>query len=210
MRCAGFVLTGGASRRMGRDKATIAGPASGRPLAAHIAGLLGAVAAPVVELGPGVSGLPFTADAGEGPLVALAGAEALLGRDGPDAVLVVATDLPRLTAGLLRWLADHPAPGAVVPLDGGVPQPLCGRYRVEDLRLAAGLAARGERRLSAWVEVVGPHLAPAEEWRGPAGDPLALRDADTPQDLISLAGPATGKVSLAGPTAGAAASDGRW
>lgn len=190
MRCAGFVLTGGSSRRMGRDKATIPGPASGRTLAAHTAGLLGAVVAPVRELGPGASGLPWSADGGEGPLVALAGAAALLDREAPEAVLVVATDLPRLTVGLLHWLAHHPAPGAVVPLDGGVPQPLCARYRPDDLRLAAELAARGERRLSAWIEALEAHLAPAEEWSGPAGDHLALRDADTPEDLVALAGPA--------------------
>ena len=48
-------------------------------------------------------------------------------------MLVVATDLPRLTQGLVAWLARYPSLDSVVPVDGGHPQPLCARYSAADL-----------------------------------------------------------------------------
>src|SRR5918996_3934052 len=91
----GLLLTGGASRRMGEDKALI--EVGGRRLVDHAAALLTAVADPVIEVGPGWSDLPAVREdpAGSGPLAALgAGAAALraAGHDGP--VLVLAVDMP--------------------------------------------------------------------------------------------------------------------
>lgn len=54
--CAGLLLTGGASRRMGADKALL--EIGGRRLADRGASVLAAVCHPVLEVGPGVSGLP--------------------------------------------------------------------------------------------------------------------------------------------------------
>ena len=53
---AGVLLTGGASRRMGTDKARLV--VDGETLAARSARVLAAVCEPVIEVGPGVSGLP--------------------------------------------------------------------------------------------------------------------------------------------------------
>ena len=53
---AGILLTGGASRRMGTDKATIV--VGGETLARRTARLLSAVCDPAVEVGPGASDLP--------------------------------------------------------------------------------------------------------------------------------------------------------
>ncbi|MGH9093687.1 MAG: molybdenum cofactor guanylyltransferase, partial [Acidimicrobiales bacterium] len=100
--------------------------------------------------------------------------------------LVVATDLPRLTPGLLRWLAAHPSGASVIPTAHGRDQPLCARYRSEDLAQAADLVARGQRSLRALLQAIDPYRAGPEEWIGPAGDPLALDDADTPADLARL------------------------
>lgn len=79
MRCAGILLTGGASTRMGQDKATLPVDPDDQEfpsttLAAQAAAALAAVTAPTLEVGPGVSGLPNVADdlAHQGPLVALA------------------------------------------------------------------------------------------------------------------------------------------
>jgi hypothetical protein len=47
----GLLLTGGASRRMGSDKALL--KVDGRRLVDRAAAVLGAVAAPVIEVGPG-------------------------------------------------------------------------------------------------------------------------------------------------------------
>jgi molybdopterin-guanine dinucleotide biosynthesis protein A len=175
---------------MGSDKASLA--VGGTTLARRTAGLLATVCDPAVELGPGRSGLPSHADTGRGPLAALAGAGALwAGLPAGCHVLVVATDLPRLTAGLLAWLAAHPSPGPVVPSDGGRPQPLCARYPVAALaRLAA--APPASARLTAWIDGLDALVVAEDGWAAAAGDPLALRDADTPGDLAALGGRAQG------------------
>jgi len=196
MRCAGILLTGGASRRMGRDKATVAW---GSTTLAGRAGLaLSAVVDPVVELGPGMTGLPVRHDdpPGRGPLCALADGLAALGRPGDDvaapfdAVLVLACDLPLVEAGLLAWLRDHPAPGSVVPLAGEPtrPQPLCARWAWADLALAPALVADGARSLRPLLASTGLTLVPPPVWAphaGPAGAG-ALDDADTPAELSRL------------------------
>lgn len=193
MSCAGVLLTGGASRRMGRDKATLA-PAGGPTLARRTAGLLAGHTSPCVELGPGVSGLDARPDPGGGPLRALAAAAALwaaLPADGQ--VVVVATDLPRLNDPFLAWLVAHPAPGAVVPVAGGRAQPLAARYPVPALRLATETVAAGAARMDQWLAAlpaagIALHQAGPGEWARAAADPEALRDVDTPEDLAAVAG----------------------
>ena len=190
---AGVVLTGGASRRMGADKAALR--LGAQTLASRTAGLLAACTDPVVELGPGWSGVRAIADAahgsppGGGPLAALAGGGSLwaaLPDDG--AVVVVATDMPRLTGGLLGWLAAHPATTPVVPVDAdGRPQWLCARYPVAALRHLSAAPPTG-RGVGAWARGLGPLLVEPAGWLAAAGDPLALADADTPDDLGRLAG----------------------
>src|SRR5918912_556717 len=101
--CAGLLLTGGASRRMGTDKALI--EVGGQRLVDRAADVLSAVADPVVEVGPGWSHLPAVREdpPGSGPLAALAAGAAALraaGHDGP--VLVLAVDMHRVPAELLR------------------------------------------------------------------------------------------------------------
>lgn len=189
--CAGMLLTGGTSRRMGRDKAAIPidtpiGPVT---LAQHTWGLLGQVCARAVEVGPGRAGAWSVREdpPGGGPLAAVAaGWEALAGSGWTGAVLVVATDLPRLTGGLLRWLGTHPAEGAVVPLAGGRVQPLCARYRPADLELATRLVAQGRRAMTDLLEAVHPVLIAESEWSVPAGGAGALDDVDTPADLARV------------------------
>ena len=187
---AGLLLTGGASRRMGTDKALI--EVEGRRLVDRAAATLTAVAGPVVEVGPGWSDLPAVREdpPGSGPLAALAAGAAALreaGHDGP--VLVLAVDMPRVGEALLRLLAGRAGPATAVPRAGGHPQPMCARYGPDvlaavDERLAAGgrslrdlletLAAGGT---VGWVE--------PEEWEPVAG-PEAFSDVDTPEDLRRL------------------------
>src|SRR3954468_1318664 len=99
---AGLLLPGGASRRMGRDKALL--EVGGQRLVDRAATALAAVADPVLEVGPGWSVLPAVREdpPGSGPLAAVvAGAAALRagGHDGP--VIVLAVDMPFVTVELL-------------------------------------------------------------------------------------------------------------
>lgn len=183
-----MVLTGGSSRRMGRPKATL--PVGATTLARRTAALVEAVAQPVVEVGPGHSGLPSVADTipAAGPLAALAtGAAWLAGHGWSGPALVVATDLPRLSEALLAWLAAHPALGSVVPLDrAGQAQPLCARYLAAELTTAEVLVASGRRAMRDLLDAT-PSITyvVAADWMRAAGDPDALIDVDSPADLAA-------------------------
>jgi molybdopterin-guanine dinucleotide biosynthesis protein A len=178
--CGGVLLTGGASRRFGRDKASVV--VGGLTLAARAARALAILDGPCVEIGPGVSGLPAVSDLGEGPLAALAAAPF----EGP--LVLLACDLPLVTPELVAWLAAHEAPGSVVPLAGDHPQPLCARWSADAVLAARSLVEGGERAMRALVARPEVHLAPLHEWAPGAGPPgrWALEDADTPEDLDRL------------------------
>ena len=177
MSAAGLLLTGGTSRRMGHNKAAIISTGDRRTWAARTAGLLQGCTEPVLEIGPGYTSLPSLVEepARGGPLVAVASGWQRLrstGWTGP--AVVVATDLPHLTGGLLDWLADHPSGRSVVPVADGRPQPLCARYAAADLEAAVTLVAAGRRSMQALLDAIDPVLAGAEDWEAAAGDPDAL------------------------------------
>jgi molybdopterin-guanine dinucleotide biosynthesis protein A len=174
---------------MGRDKALVT--VDGRSLAVRTASLLAEVADPTLEVGPGYTSLPRVIEAvpHSGPLLAMAagaGYLAEVGHTGP--ALVVATDLPRLTAGLLQLLASWPGPASVVPLDGGRPQVLCARYSPAALATAVTLAGAGERSVMSLLARVEVTWLAESQWIPAAGRPDALVDVDTPEDLAELDG----------------------
>jgi molybdopterin-guanine dinucleotide biosynthesis protein A len=172
---------------MGVDKATIL--VEGERLVDRAARLLGEVCRPAVEVGRGYTELEPAAEEmpGSGPLAALAAGGAALrqrGHDGP--AIVLATDLPRLTARFLRFLASFPGDGSVVPFVAGDPQPVCARYSAAALRLAAEAVEEGERSIRAFLPRV-----PDLQWAGPrmwgdVADDGVLADVDTPEDLRRL------------------------
>lgn len=183
---AGILLTGGASRRMGFDKASLV--VEGVPLAARLAAMLVEVARPVIEVGPGRAGIPAVREdpPGSGPLVAVAAGWEALGRQGrPGAALVLSCDLPLLRPALLELLASWPGSASVVPLWGGRPQPLCARWSERDLDAAAALVGTGQRAMRALLDRPGVELLGESVWSTVApADSLA--DVDRPEDLERL------------------------
>ncbi|MDA8070551.1 MAG: molybdenum cofactor guanylyltransferase [Actinomycetota bacterium] len=183
----GVLLTGGTSRRMGTDKATMV--VGHRSLAERVAARLQAVADPVVEVGQGVSGVDIVvseAPPGGGPLAAtLAGAEALwsAGCHGP--ILLVACDLPLVTVALLQWLADVPGGSSVVPVVAGRLQPLCARWSALDIAEARQAYRRGERSMRPLTARPAVLLAD-ERWWGSVSEPEGFADVDCPADLDRL------------------------
>ncbi len=183
---AGILLTGGRSRRLGADKATLV--VEGESLAVRSGRRLSAVCAPVIEVGDGWSGLPSVREqpAGSGPLAALAAAGTALGERGHDGpALVLAVDLPSVDEALLRWLRDRPgAPTAVPRVDGHL-QLVCARYAGEALAAAGSLVAGGARALRELVDVVEHDVIEEPEWEAIVGRD-AFADVDTRDDAERL------------------------
>jgi len=166
---------------MGTDKAALPTPDGDESLAGRTARLLGQVTGVALELGPGYTDLPAVPDPepGLGPLAAVArGVEALRERGCHGPVIVLATDMPRLSPALLEWLAGHPSPRSIVPVAGGRPQPLCARYAAADLGRAPALVGEGRRAMNDLLAAIDPLYVEA--------DPADLADVDTPADLEHL------------------------
>lgn len=139
----GLVLAGGASRRMGRDKARL--ELDGETLAAGAARRLAAVCpeVAVADRGAGlVPGLPSLADGpGRGPAAGLLGAA----RDYPGRpLLALACDLPRVPVPLLAELArSEESADWALPRWRGSLEPLCALWRPRALAALEARVARG-------------------------------------------------------------------
>lgn len=179
----GILLTGGASRRLGVDKATLV--LDGETLAVRAATLLRAYCDVVVEVGPGHTDLDAVRESppGSGPLAALAtGTAALLGGGALGGVVLLACDLPHVEPALAAVATAPPAP-FVVPVDGaGHRQFVCARYGPALALRAIDLAGSGTRSLRELVATVPD--GDVVEVAGFAADVLA--DVDTGADAERL------------------------
>jgi molybdenum cofactor guanylyltransferase len=138
MQTAGFVLVGGKSRRMGRDKALL--PFGSGVLAQHVASVIASVVDEVTLIGdPGLYlhlGFPCLPDrrSGFGPL---SGIEAALESGKAKFNLVLACDLPVINADHLRLLlhtaCSSDAQCILMEDNEGRLQPLCAVYRSDCL-----------------------------------------------------------------------------
>jgi molybdopterin-guanine dinucleotide biosynthesis protein A len=175
------LLTGGTSRRLGTDKAALV--IDGTTLARRTAATLGRLGLTAVEVGPGHTDLPAVREdpPGSGPLAGLVAGAAALGETGaapPDAVLLVACDLPNVEP-VLAALVAAPAADLVVPVDvTGRSQYVCARYGADLLVRAGALVDGGERSLRGLAGAV----APARRIELHDLPPDALADIDTPAD----------------------------
>jgi molybdenum cofactor guanylyltransferase len=183
---AGILLTGGASRRLGVDKATLL--LDGETLARRAARVLGGVCRPVLEVGPGVTDLPAV-DEGpryRGPLVAVAAAgDVLRGRGHAGPAIVLAVDLPGVETRLLELLRDWPGAPTVVPEVDGRLQTACARYGADALLAARSLVEGGLRRLHDVLDLVEVDRVGVDVW-GSVATREAFVDLDTAADAARL------------------------
>lgn len=181
----GVLLTGGGSRRLGRDKATL--EVGGRTLAERAAGVLAPAVEEAIEVGPGHSGLPAVREdpAGAGPAAALvAGADAL----GTDHVVLLAVDLPLVDTPLLAFLAHRGGRPTAIPLVDGRLQLVCARYGPDALRAARLLLRDSASRSPALHEVVAAveHDEVTQRELAGVASASAFLDVDTASDLERL------------------------
>ena len=170
MRLQGAVLCGGASRRMGHDKAALPHPSGGSWLS-HAAALLSQVCPSVAvcsqhsrhaDLITGLERVALTLEPApaQGPLHAL---PLILPRGSESALLVAPVDMPQLNRCTLEALIAqwrHSPCQAAVAHDGERLQPLLGIYPggSEQRTGLAEVLASGERRWQAWLATI-PHQA---------------------------------------------------
>jgi len=203
---AGAVLCGGASRRMGRDKALIA--VEGQALAVRVAAVMSAAGAdPVLAVGGDLAGLRAAGldavpdDApGEGPLTGVLtalrrltspvtrsppadGPLPALPTQGPEIgiVFVAACDLvapdPAAVRATVAALAASDAADVVVPVATGRRQWLHAAWRPRVRPPLDSAFAAGERAMHAAVALAGLRVVELEL------APAVVADADTPGDL---------------------------
>lgn len=143
-----FILAGGASSRMGTDKARLT--LEGKTFLQQIAETLRHIASKVIVVGQDSEDLGLTSVNDTYPQWgALGGIHTALANCKAEWALVVACDLPFLTVDLCKRLSTfRPDRDAVAPIQSDlVPQPLCGFYKVEPcLGQATQLINAGKRR----------------------------------------------------------------
>ncbi|MEB3260514.1 MAG: molybdenum cofactor guanylyltransferase [Cyanobacteriota bacterium] len=192
------LLSGGASHRMGHDKALLLHPEGGTWLERQLR-LLAGLGAPVTLLSGWPAHLaratalagPFAAAGVElelllephGPLGPLVALNRLMDAHPNERLLLCPTDMPALTPACLQALLDAASatPNAIWIASADVPpgrrQPLLGLYP-SDARPHQSLrraVARGERGLQRWLAGEPVHALPL-----PAA---ALANVNTPQEL---------------------------
>ena len=182
----GFVVAGGRSVRMGRDKALL--PWRGTSLLDHALSRLGQACDETrILCGPGPRyldrGVKVHLDAreGEGPL---GGILAGLRISGGAVCLFLAVDLPNAPVEFLKFLLGlSEGWDAVVPVHSGGPEPLCAVYRASCLEAISERMRAGDLKMTAFWPLVRLRRVSEAEIR-PFGDPAQLfQNLNSPEDL---------------------------
>jgi molybdenum cofactor guanylyltransferase len=177
---AGYVLVGGRSSRMGRDKALL--PFHGGALVEFVARAVAEAAGKAVLVGDPeryrVFGYPVLGDRypGEGPL---GGILTALSHSVDDWNLVVACDMPGISSEFLGRLLDAAEASTADVLapagPSGRPEPLCSVYHRRARARMEHVFARGERKVSLALAVVHTQIIAVTEMN-------PFRNVNTPAD----------------------------
>jgi molybdopterin-guanine dinucleotide biosynthesis protein A len=188
-RITGFILAGGRSQRMGRDKAQV--PWQDRTLLTRAIIEMKAASTTVCIVGGGgsnkVAGTVVLPDIspGAGPM---GGLYTALHHSETDWNLVLAVDLPLVNADFLRFLITQLQENnlAIVPETGGHLQPLCGAYRRGFLPKIQQALKENRRSIHRLLEESNPGIirVVSEQELSAAGyRPELLFNVNTPVDL---------------------------
>ena len=161
----GGILAGGASSRMGTDKALV--EVADRPMVEWVAEALAAVTDRVVIVGrsrlDGFEVIPDPVKGSVGPLAGVVAALAEAASTGRSGVLVVAVDQPFVRPATLRRLVGLFEDEAVVPVADGIRQVTCAVYPAAWHPAAlAELEAGGS--IQSLLDRMNHRLVSAAEW----------------------------------------------
>lgn len=185
---AGIVLAGGASRRMGRDKATLSVPGwfSGRSLVEHVVSVVARRCAPVfVVAAPGQVLPELSADVlrdevrGAGPLPATGRGLRAAADAGAQRAFVCAVDMPLLAVELIDALAGETGDADVVLGWDGRDHYLAAVYRTRLAERVEALVAAGAHSMRALVDVITAQ-------RVELVDARMLANINTPDELRTI------------------------
>lgn len=180
----GFILSGGQSRRMGRNKCELT--LRGRTFVELISEQMTGVTSSVKVVGGSVaqSELSHVSDI-HPSWGALGGVQAALANCSSELALVVACDFPFVTTDLFTRMADVSTGfDAVGPVQrDGVLQPLCTLYRVEPcLAHAEQLIKSGERKPIALLQSVRTRWIAFDELADLENSGSFFDNINTPED----------------------------
>ena len=183
-----FILAGGQSRRMGTDKSLLA--FRNQTFSERIAETLEQVSDAVTFVGARYAPAKYkTVPDVYGEWGALGGLHAALAACQSEWAIVVACDLPFVTAELFAYLASLRASyDAVVPVQSDSrPQPLAALYRIEPCRQrAAELIESGRRRPLDLLELVNTRWVPFNDLTNLDQAEKFFVNINTPDDFDAL------------------------
>ena len=191
---AAFILAGGASSRMGRNKGLL--DFGGVPLIVHTARLIDPLVASVTVIGAprryAATGLHAIADQNtaeresngirRGPV---AGIAAALASTRSPWNLIIACDLPYLSGAWLEWLLSRAIRSrgqVIIPRSARGLEPLAAVYRRECGGPIAAALARGVRKVTDAIRELRIDVVYASEWRRLDPRALVLKNMNTPRD----------------------------
>lgn len=180
---AAVILAGGASRRMGRDKATMSHPGQADlTMVEYVVGVLAARCSPVFVIAAPGQALPaldveiLRDDVrGVGPLLATGRGLRAAQAAGRERAFVSAVDMPCLSIGLVDELAAQTEADVVLPWDGR-DHYLAGVYRTMLAERIDALARAGARSMRALTDIVVTQ-------RVAISDAMTLTNLNEPSDL---------------------------
>jgi molybdopterin-guanine dinucleotide biosynthesis protein A len=185
-----FILTGGKSERMGRDKAFLRLPSASTLLENALA-VVSAVAGEVGIVGP-KQRYGIYAWAGEivedvfperGPL---GGIHAALSVTQTEWNIFLAVDLPGVNADLLHWMlqqAREAGKQVTVALVSGGLHPLCGIYRRSFKERAEEALLQDHNKVDASFDPDSLRILTEEEVRAAGFTPEMFRNVNTPEEF---------------------------
>jgi molybdenum cofactor guanylyltransferase len=191
----GFILAGGESSRMGRDKALL--ELGGGMLIARTANLIISVTSNCMIVGEAkrfdsacgngerqMNGLRVIPDEfpGGGPLGGIATA---LHASTAEWNLIVACDLPYLTREWLEYLIERAmksSSDAVLPMNERGAEPLCAMYRKQAEREIRSALARGTRKVTDGLAALPTEFIEPREWKRFDSDGLLFKNMNSPED----------------------------
>jgi len=183
----GFVLAGGSSTRMGRDKALL--ELGGVPMAARLADLLLPLAEQVSLIGPPQQfvEIPIRVLADDEPgLGPLGGIATALHHSRQAWAMVLGCDLPFLSRAWLAYLKQRAAASradALLPHnEAGQAEPLCAMYRARAHSAIQGALGRGVRKVTDGLAGLNVEIIPPTEWKEFDSGGLLFKNMNTPED----------------------------